>query len=294
LPIRIYQRDRARLAERLKKLRESAGLSGSALARALGWPQSKISKIETMKQLPSADDITAWTERVGTPAGTADELVSLLDTARYEHTHWKDAFREVGAAGVQAEILAIESQADRIGEFQPSMMSGLLQTAEYARESLHIPSGPLAFGSSEDDIERTVAARMQRQQVLYDPSKRVQVVLLESALRVRLASVPTLRGQLDRLIAVAGLASLDLRIVPFESEVPVFPLSGFRIYDDNLVIVESISGEVEISDPEEVAKYVSFFELLREAGASGDDALRVISRSFDLLTDGNSENTRES
>jgi hypothetical protein len=33
-------------------------------------------------------------------------------------------------------------------------------------------------------------------------------------------------------LAVSGVASLELCIIPFEAAVPVFPLSGFRLYDD--------------------------------------------------------------
>ena len=54
-----YQRERGRLAEALKALRVGAGLSGARLAEMLGWQQSKVSKIETRKQLPSEDDIAA-------------------------------------------------------------------------------------------------------------------------------------------------------------------------------------------------------------------------------------------
>jgi Domain of unknown function (DUF5753) len=99
--------------------------------------------------------------------------------------------------------------------------------------------GPNA--QNEDEIERMVAKRMQRQQVLYQPAKRVQVVMLEGALRARVVSVPTLASQLDRLLAVIGLSALELSIIPREAAVPVFPLSGFRLYDD-LVIMESILG----------------------------------------------------
>lgn len=266
-------------------MRERAGLSGAALARNLGWPQSKVSKIETLKQPPSEDDVRAWVDGTGAPAGALDDLLQVLADARVEYARWKDAFRTGGAAGAQAEILELESRASRIGEFQPCMMSGLLQTAEYARESLHIPSGPAAYGATEDDIERMIATRLQRQQALYDPGKRVQIVLLESALRVRLVSSGTLRGQLDRLIAASGLMSLDLRIIPFESQVPVFPLSGFRIYDENLVIVESISGEQQLSGADEIADYSRFFDLLRDAAASGEDALRIVRRSIEILRD---------
>ena len=122
------------------------------------------------------------------------------------------------------------------------MISGLLQTSEYAREFLHLACGPLSYGQDEDEIDWMVAKLMQRQQVLYQPAKRVHVVMLEGALRARVVSVPTLIGQLDRLLAVIGLPTLDLGIIPFEAAVPVFPLSGFRLYDA-LVIVESIVGE---------------------------------------------------
>lgn len=277
-----YQRERKQLAERLRALRETAELSGARLARDLGWGQPKISKIETGKQLPSEDDIRAWAARTGGDAATVSELLGLLKDARVEYVSFKDTIRDIGAAGMQSEILAIEAQATRIGEFQPSMISGLVQTAEYARESLHIPSGPIAFGSSDADIEEMIATRLRRQQSLYDPAKNVQVVMLESALRVRLCSVETLIGQLDRLVAVSGLAGVDLRVVPFEAPLPVFPM-GFRIYDDDLVIVESLSGEQPLSDPDEVALYAEFFDAVREAGTSGREAVEIIRRALNDL-----------
>lgn len=246
--------------------------------------QSKVSKIETMKQMPTEDDIRAWAERVGA-RDAIDELLDLLKESHREQVDLKEAVRATGASGVQAEILALEAQMTRIAEFQPSMISGLLQTAEYARESLHIPSGPLAFGSNENDIEGTVAFRMRRQQAIYDPKKQVQIVMLEGALRVRLCSKETLAGQLDRLIALSGLSTVDLRIVPFDAQVPVFPLSGFRVYDDVLVVVESIASEEQISDPAKVRDYIQFFELLREAGKSGPDAARIIQRAIAELRD---------
>lgn len=267
-----YQRDWKRLADRLRSMREAAGLSGAALARELGegWTQPKVSKIETQRQLPTEDEVRAWADTTGAQGDVA-EVLALLDAARTERTE----FRAAGVAGVQADILALEAQATRIGEFQPSMMSGLVQTAEYANEALHIPSGPAAFGASEDDIQAVVATRMQRQHVLYDPSKRVQVVMLESALRVRLCSDTTLAGQLDRLLALVGLPSVELTIVPTDAPLPVFPM-GFRVYDNDLVIVESISGERRVEDADNVATYVKLFDLLREAGVTGQEAASLI------------------
>ena len=277
-----YQGERRRLAEALKQLRVGAGLSGARLAEMLGWQQSKVSKIETRKQLPAEDDVAAWVGAAGGTSETTNELLAILRSARIEFAAWKDAYRESGADGVQADILELEAQSSRIAEFQPAMISGFLQTAEYARESFHLACGPLSYGRDEDEIDRTVANRMQRQQVIYQPGKQVQIVMLEGALRTRLVSVPTLAGQLDRLMAVAGLSSLELGIIPFETAVPVWPLSGFRLYDD-LVIVEHINGEPQFSDADEVARYEKYLELLREAASTGRDAVQVIRRSLEEL-----------
>ena len=43
----------------MKALRVGAGLSGTRLAEILGWQQSKVSKTQARKQLPSEDDIAA-------------------------------------------------------------------------------------------------------------------------------------------------------------------------------------------------------------------------------------------
>jgi transcriptional regulator with XRE-family HTH domain len=277
-----YQRERRRLAEALKALRVGAGLSGARLAEMLGWQQSKVSKIETRRQLPGEDDISAWAGATGASPEAASDLLAMLRGARIEYAAWKDAYRESGADGVQAGILEIEAGSARIAEFQPALISGLLQTAEYARELQHLPCGPLSYGRDEDEISRMVAERMQRQQVLYQPGKHVQIIMLEGALRSRVVSAQTLAGQLDRLMSVIGLAALELGIIPFEAAVPVWPAAGFRLYDD-LVIEESVEGENQVADPDLVARYGKDFELLREAANVGRDAVPVIRRSLDSL-----------
>ena len=241
---------------------------------------TEVSKIETRKQLPSEDDIAAWVGAVGAAPETASDLLAMLRGARVEYAAWKDAYRDSGVGGVQADILELEAQTTRIAEFQPAFVPGLLQTSEYAREYLHLPCGPLSFGADEAAVDQMVAKRMQRQQVLYQHGKQVTVVMLEGALRARVVSAPTLAGQLDRLMAVSGLASLELCIIPFEAAVPVFPLSGFRLYDD-LVIVESIVGEQQLAEADDVARYEKYLELLRDAASTGTEAAAVIRRSLE-------------
>jgi transcriptional regulator with XRE-family HTH domain len=283
-----YQRERRRLAEALKALRVGAGFSGTRLAGMLGWGpagQSKVSKIETLKQLPSEDDIAAWAGATSASPETAAELLAMLRGARVESVTWKDAFREAGADGVQADILAYEAQSARIAEFQPAMISGLVQTADYAREMLRLPCGPLSFGADEDELERMVDVRMQRQRVLYGRDHQVTVIMLQAALRSRVVSVPVLAGQLTWLMSASGLSALELGIIPDEAPLPVYPLSGFRLYDD-LVIVESIERELELAESDQVARYEKYLEQLRGAAVTGDEARRLIAAAAAELREG--------
>jgi len=79
-----------------------------------------------------------------------------------------------------------------------------------------------------------------------------------------------------------GAGIPKLCIIPFEAAVPVFPLSGFRLYDD-LVIVESIVGEQQLAEADDVARYEKYLELLRDAASTGTEAAAVIRRSLESL-----------
>lgn len=280
----LYQPGRRRLADRLKLLREEAGISGNQLAKQLGWVQSKVSKIETGKQLPTEEDVRRWITSTTGRNGTLEELLSMLEHARVEYVTWREQFRAAGdPSGKQASIRALEAQAAQISEFRPTFMPGLLQTAEYAKELLHLASGPLDFGGDELEVDRMVAMRMQRQQVLYDPGKHIHFVLLEAALRCRVCSPSTLAGQLDRLVALVGLPTLRLGLVPFETQLPIIPFGDFTIYDQDLVVVEGLTGEQHLGQSDEIALYVQFFDILSGAAVYGQEAVSVIRRTLDEL-----------
>jgi transcriptional regulator with XRE-family HTH domain len=267
-------------------LRSATGLSGSRFAQRLGWIQSRVSKIETGKQFPTEEDIGQWVQAAQAP----DQLLRLLDLlaqARTEYATWQESYRAAGgAARRQADYAALEAQARRIAKFVPVEVPTQLMTAGYAREHLALASGPSAWGASPADIEDMAAVRLRRQEILSDPGKSVQIVMLEAALYTRLCSPAAMAGQLDRLLAADGLPALELTIVPFTAQVPVYPLSGFVVYDDQLVLVETLTGEQQLNDPEEIARYIGWFGLLRDAGARGRDAAVLIRRALAALTAG--------
>lgn len=273
---------RAALGARLRELRAVRYRSGSALARELGWEQPRLSKLERGTQLPSESDLQAWVTATGATAEQEAELREMVTAARLGYRVWGDAWRTPGGiAASQDEIARLDAQATRIAEYQPAMIPGLVQTPAYAREMLSVAGGPKLIGADPDVIEQRVAAQQRRQQVLYMPGKRIQLVMGEAALRTWFGEPGTLAGQLDRLAAVAGLAGVEVGVLPFDAPSPVLPLAGFALNDSEVVWVETLTGEQRLDEPDEVAAYVAAFDAALGAALVGDDAVALIRKAGD-------------
>jgi transcriptional regulator with XRE-family HTH domain len=275
------QRARQALTQRLRQLRLATGATGAEFAASLGdgWGQPKVSKIETGKQLPTADDVGAWAT-----ATHADptELLELLDRARVEYASFRERYLDVaGADQLQDAIGAAEAAATRIAHYDPMLIPGILQTADYARELLHLPSGPAQSGATDEEISRMIAARLRRQAILYEPGRHITILTSEAALRTRIASPATMHAQLDHLARLAeSLTTATIGVIPFAAHAPIATLNGWGITDD-LVTVETDAGNVEIADPEHVRRYWEHTRLLLDAAATGVDAATLCRRIND-------------
>lgn len=273
---------RAALIARLTELREAAGLSGNALARRMDVVQSRVWKIEHDQLLPNEDDITAWAEATSHPEAAGD-LAEMLKSARGEQQFSTAYRRKGGLAAYEDRLRAIEERSARIGEFEVAVIPGLLQTADYCREVVSLPGGLRAWGADEAEIEAKINARLRRQEILHDPAKQVQMVLGEAALRTRIVPPAVLAAQLGKLLSLLRLPAVELGVIPFDRQVPAYTLGGFRVYGDDLITVESIAGEKDFTDPDEVAAFLEAFDALRQAAVTGDGAQRLISAAAEAL-----------
>ncbi len=264
---------RARLAARLRTLRAAAAPSGNQFATLIGWQQSRVSKLETGKQLPTEADIRAWVAATGSSKSVETELLGLLAAARIEYvTHHDESRVEGGLAQVQQRQAALEAQVAHIAEWQPAMVPGLVQTAAYTRELLEPPDRPTM--TENVDPEAVAIERIRRQDILYQPGRRIEIIVGEAALRSTPGTIPTLLGQLDRLVSISDLPTVELGIVPFPL-MPVMPLSSFCMHDD-VVYIETLTGEQQLYEPNEVAVYQKAFERLRVFSLTGLDAVSLI------------------
>lgn len=267
-----YQRERTALGQRLRELRVEAGLSGKQLATQLGWPASKVSKLEHGRQAPTVDDVTGWARAVAPE--TVTELVARLRALETHYASWR---RQL-AAGTRARQEAwrlTESSAQLVRNVETACIPGLLQTPDYARWMFERTT---TLHRSPADIEEGVRARVQRQQLLYEPGRRFHFVVWEAALTVLICPAPVMAAQLDRLAGVIGLDTVRLGIVPLGVPLPVVPSHGFWIYDDALVMVETIGAELRLVGATEIEPYVTVWNALEDAAEFGAGAHRILAR----------------
>lgn len=265
------------LAERLYGMRKAAGLTGDRMAEDLGWPRSKISKIENGRQMPSAEDIRAWVAECGHPEA-ADDLLEMLADVQAVHRRWRTRLRR-GHAAVQEDLDRRTRDAKRVRSAQVLIMPGLIQTAGYARSIL----AQIAPAYGTQDLEEAVAARMRRQEVLYDTDKTFEFVITEAALRMLVVPAQVMLGQLDRLLSM-GLSNVTLGIIPMGVELDMAPVHGFLMLDD-AAIVETYDEESEAGEEESEA-YGRIFDRLMAEAVTGSGARQLIAAAARDLQEG--------
>ena len=274
------QQAREAFGARLRELRRDAGLTGRALAIRAGWQLSKVSRIEHGKQNASESDIRVWCEHVH----AQDQIPDLIATVRHIEAMWMEWRRTfaAGARSAQKRSLPLYEKTATFRVYQPATVWGALQTADYAAATFqHV----INFLQIPDDTDQAVAMRLQRQQYLYQGERRFSVVLGEQALYTNYGGPDVMRGQLDRLLAVMTLPRLSLGIIPRRAELEIWPGNSFTIFDDQLVLVETYSAEMTITQPREIAMYSRAFALLQQSAVYGQAVRSLIATALAALDD---------
>jgi transcriptional regulator with XRE-family HTH domain len=260
------------LGARLRELRRDAGLTGRALALATDQHYTRVSKIENGVQAPSDADIRAWCTACGAPG----QIPDLIATLRAVESAYLE-FKRQATAGMKRVLGAHTAKRyERTTLFriyEHNVIPGLFQTADYTAAML---SFWIDFLETPNDIEEATAVRMERQRVLYRRGKRFAVLLEEQALRTWFGDADTQVGQLDRLLAVMSLPNVSVGIIPLMRERGGVPSTGFWIFDDTLVALETPTASIEVTRPQEIELYARMFEHLRGAALYGKAARALI------------------
>jgi len=185
----------------MRRLREVAQLSQSAVARRLGCTQTQISRLESAGRTPSKSDA----ERLDRLFGTAN---GISFTAIREHI----VAQPGGPAWFWNWVEEIEPRALVIRSWDPLLVPGLLQTEAYARylfsRGPHITS---------EELEQRVEARMQRQRILDQEDAPTFLALIdEGVLHRRTGNPELIREQFSYLLEAAQRPGISIQVVDSE------------------------------------------------------------------------------
>ena len=189
------------LGLRLQRARIAAGFgSQEALAVALGFDRSTITKAENGGRPPTDDVFTKWCDACGVSDELREVLSGLLVVARRTDGPVPAWFRD---------YLEAEREALTLRIWQPIIVPGLLQTPDYARALF------VAAGADADKAEEMVGARMSRQSI-FERSKppNVSVVLDESVLHRLIGSPQVMHDQLVHLVELSQRPYLMIQVLP--------------------------------------------------------------------------------
>ncbi len=277
-PSSAAQGARRAVAARLRELMLDAGLNGQELAARCGWHESKTSRILNARRAPSEDDIRAWCRA----SDADDQVADLIATARAVdsmYMEWRRLHR-AGLAHTQEQSLDRYAKTALLRVYASNVVPGLLQTPAYATALL---GGITRFKGYVNDVTDAVAARVARSRFLYEGGHRFVVVLEESALRYRIGDPAAMAGQLRHLLTVMPLPSLSLGVIPFAVERAVWPLEAFYLFDTASCSVETLTAEISVTQPRELADYAKAFAELSQMAVRGEAARRLITDAIDAL-----------
>ena len=208
---------RRRLAAELREIRESKGKSGDAVAAALKWSPSKISRYERARTGLRPRDVELLLDYYQITGARRALLLGLAEDAAQKG--WWEEYGDSVSEDYQ-QFIGLEHEATSMAIWHVDVVTGLLQTEAYARHIISSYSRvePIPPGM----IGRLVGVRMRRQQVLDRDGLQLSVVLDESVLCRRIGDDLVMYEQLQRLVQAADRPNLTLRVLPLDTQHTVF------------------------------------------------------------------------
>jgi transcriptional regulator with XRE-family HTH domain len=275
---------RRRLATELHRLRQASKLTIEQVAETLEWSPGKVSKIENARVSVLPRDARKLLDVYGVTEGEERELLLTLARESRERGWWQ----QYGEAIPEwfATYVGLEVEATTISAYQAEIVPGLLQTERYAA-GLHRAE---LMNATEEEIQRHVAVRMERQTRLSQPdAPQFWVVLNEAVIRRVVGERAVMHEQLLKLAEAASAPNITLQVLPFGAGAHASMDSAFSIVsfdpptDGEIVYLEHPTCSLYLEKPEEVARYRLIYEHLRAASLSFDDSRRLIVRSAEDL-----------
>ncbi|MFD9502623.1 helix-turn-helix domain-containing protein [Streptomyces sp. NPDC060035] len=236
------------LAERLRMLRERAGVSLQAAARALDAHPATVRRIERAETGLDARQVRALLDRYKVPEAVAEPIITGLGAANlpgWWH-QWRDAMEPW-----QLEVIGLESSAALVRTWHPALVPELLRTPAYAA-ALHRTLYPADTGAQ---LGRRLELLQERQWRLRDRGAALWALFPAAALHTRVGGPEVMAEQRAVLAGAAHRPHLTVQVMPLDfpphpmTAVP--PLHLLRVSAPEIgdrAILETPGGRVDIID----------------------------------------------
>lgn len=256
----------AMFAAELRAARTRAGLSRDELAQQISYSGSLVGMIESMIRVPTL----MFAQRL-------DEVFQTTGTFGRMQEH----LRASPFPAWFRDWLEAEREATALRWWEPMLVPGLLQTADYARAILR--AGPEAVA---DEVEEMVSGRMGRQSILdREVPPLLWVVLDEAVLHRSVGSPKIMHEQLLHLAEMADRPRMTVQVVPARTGTHAGLLGAFIIASadgaSDIVYLET-SADGQVSDmPRVVAQVTLRFDILRATALPRDDSRDLLLKVAD-------------
>ncbi|WP_328600674.1 helix-turn-helix domain-containing protein [Actinomadura physcomitrii] len=260
-----------RLASELRRLRRAAALTQEDVVEKTGINTATLFRIETARVRPQPRTLATLLDVYGVADPKRSELMILLKEAAQRG--WLHTFASELPERYAAYI-EFETEADEVLNYECLFIPGLLQTEDYARAAIR---GALPE-STRDEVESRVEARMQRQVVLTkEHPLKLWAIVDEAAIRRAVGGGDVMREQLEHLLRITELPTVQLQVIPFGAGAhPGMPgsfvvMKFVEELGPELVYIDSQAGDLFLEEESDIARYNLVFTHLR-AGALSPDA----------------------
>ncbi|NEW37913.1 helix-turn-helix domain-containing protein [Nocardia cyriacigeorgica] len=244
------------LGGRLRRLREAGNFSREAAGEHIRGSHSKISRIELGRTPIRERDLVDLLDLYGvTDPAEIDEFRRLAHEAGtsgwwHRDNDWLPKWFDM--------YLGLEQAASMIRGYEPRAVPELLQTAEYARALIRLAHP----AESEDAIERRVALRMRRQEILTRPDPpQLWLMVEEAALGRRIGGSAVWNEQLDRVMAAVEQPNITVQLLADHVGGPALTEGAFTVLRfaesdlPDIVYIQQLTGALYLDKRADLDAY---------------------------------------
>jgi hypothetical protein len=229
---------------------------------------SWLSRIESAEVRPHPNDVRALLSLYGVDGEPAEAVIAVARQAKQRG--WWQRYTDVLPDWFSTYV-GMESEASVIRTYECQMVPGLLQTEDYARAAFRGAPIPMR----DDEVERQVALRMERQAVLtFDEPPLLRVVIDEGAVRRMVGGPAVMKEQISRLVQESNRSNVQILLLPYSAGVgfdgsfvildfPPLPAPYPDAAEDRMVYVDTLTGALYLERPAEVSAYSAAYEQLQ-------------------------------